>query len=194
MKIKLAFEKHMVREQEYSKPGELIALGDALRNYLGRDSGLPAAIEAVVGDALVPVAHTPRLPGIMGYLFPSEHLRLYRPVVGSMEKPPEGFLNYGEAASRLGSNSQVIRGLSGYQQGHSKLVPAVDIQRFSSQYVGVSALARHLHVTDHWLRQHLKKSGTAMLAVPVNSRATTYFLLKEVAAELRISPPRKSWR
>jgi len=66
MKIKLAFEKHMMRDQEYSNPEELIALGDALRSYLSGDSGLPAAIRAVVNGTLVPVAYAPRLPGIKG--------------------------------------------------------------------------------------------------------------------------------
>ena len=203
MKIKLAFEKHTVREQEYSKPGELIALGDALRTYLSGDSGLPAAIRAVVDGTLVPVAYTPRLLGIRGYLFHSEHLRLYRPVVGAIEMPSEGFLNYSEAASRLGSESPVIGGLVAqrvfggptvYQHGRTKLVPARDVHRFSSQYVSVNALARHLHVTAKWLKCHLKKSGTPMLAVPVTQWGTTYFLSREVAAEMRISPPKRSWR
>jgi hypothetical protein len=73
-------------------------------------------------------------------------------------------------------------------------VPAGDVYLFSGQYGGVNALARHLHVTAKWLKCHLKKSGTPMLAVPVTQRGTTYFLLKEVAAEVRISPPKKSWR
>jgi hypothetical protein len=120
-----------------------------------------------------------------------------------MEKPPEGFLNYSEAASRLGTDSQVIRALvehgildapGEYRCGHSKLVPASNIQLFSDEYVGVNAVARHLHVTAKWLKGHLKKSLTPMLAVPVNSMVTTYFLRKDVAAEVRISPPKKSWR
>jgi len=131
----------------------------------------------------------------------SSHQRYLRVPAGP--RCPATPMRRARAVNKYGSNSQVIRGLvaqrvlggpSRYQQGHSKLVPAGDVHRFSGQYVGVNALARHLHVIDHWLRQHLKKSGTAMLAVPVNSRATTYFLRKEVAAELRISPPRKSWR
>jgi hypothetical protein len=80
MKIKVAFEKYAVPEQEYFKPAELIALGDALKNYLGC-LGLAAAIKAVVDDTLVPVAYTPRFPGITGYLFPSDRLRMYRPCV-----------------------------------------------------------------------------------------------------------------
>ena len=49
-------------------------------------------------------------------------------------------------------------------------------------------------VTAKWLKGHLKKSVTPMLAVPMNSMVTTYFLRKDVAAEVRISPPKKSWR
>jgi hypothetical protein len=107
--IKLAFEKHAVPEREYSKPGEFIALGNAVRSFLGRHSGLAAAIRAVIDGTLVPVAFTSRIPGIMGYLFRSDHLRLYRPVRGAL--PSEGFLNYAEAASNLGLDSQVVRRL-----------------------------------------------------------------------------------
>ncbi|MHB8656198.1 MAG: TniQ family protein [Terriglobia bacterium] len=203
MKIKLAFEKYAVPEQEYSTPGELIALRHAIQKYLRRDSGLSAAIQAVVDGALVPVAHTSRFPGITGYLFSADHLRLYRPVSADIERPPDGFLNYTEAASRLASKTSVIRALVdmrilagpiGWQRSHSKLVAAADIQRFSSQYVAVTAFARQLHVTECWLRHHLKKSGTPTLTVPVGSSEKVYFLQKKIAAELRISPPRKSWR
>src|SRR5206468_3891323 len=143
----------------------------------------------------------PQPPGPKAQSPRSSHQRDLRVPAGP--RCPATPMRRARAVNKYGSNSQVIRGLvaqrvlggpSRYQQGHSKLVPAGDVHRFSGQYVGVNALARHLRVIDHWLRQHLKKSGTAMLAVPVNSRATTYFLRKEVAAELRISPPRKSWR
>jgi len=203
MKIKLAFEKHSVPLHEYSKPGELVALCHAIQTYLGRDSGLAAVIQAVVDGTLVPVAYTPRFPGIRGYLFPSEDLRRYRPVLGDIERPPDGFINYTEAASRLGSDTTVIRGLvelrilagpTACQRGRSKLVVAADVQRFSNQYVGVNALARHLHVTDCWLRRYFKKSGTPMLAVPKRPGEKALFLQKEVAAEVQISPPSKSWR
>jgi len=47
-KIKDAFEKHYAPVKAYSKPGELIALRHAMKNYLGRDSGLAAVVRAVV--------------------------------------------------------------------------------------------------------------------------------------------------
>ena len=202
MRIKQAFEKHAVPEQEYSAPTQFIALHDALKHYYRR-SGLAAVIRAVVDGTLIPVAYTPRFPGITGYMFHSEHLRLYRPVLGDIEVPPGGFLNYSEAASRLGSKNAVIHGLvelrilagpAGFHCGRSKLVTAAEVQRFSNQYVGVTGLARQLHVTECWLRHHLKKSGTPMLTVPVGSSGKVYFLQKKVTAELRIFPPRKSRR
>jgi hypothetical protein len=110
MKIKHAFEKYVEPAREYSKPGELIALRHALKNYLGRDSGLPAVIQAVIEGALVPIGCTKNFSGITGYLFLSEHLRKYRPV-SDVKVPPEGFLNYREAASMLGTRTEVIRAL-----------------------------------------------------------------------------------
>ena len=101
IRIKDAFEKHAVPEREYSKPGAFIALRHALKNYLGRDAGLPAVIRAVVDGDLIPVGYTKRFPGITGYLFRSELLRKYRPVSG-IKVPLEGFLNYREAAAGVG--------------------------------------------------------------------------------------------
>ena len=199
MTIKLAFEKHAVPEREYSKPGEFIALGNAVRSFLGRHSGLAAAIRAVIDGTLVPVAFTSRIPGIMGYLFRSDHLRLYRPVRGAL--PSEGFLNYAEAASSLGSYRQVVRrlvenrilrGLPGCQRHNCKLVLAGEVQRFSNQYIGLNALARQLDVTGFWLRRHLEKTETPVLAVPVRAGVTSYFLRKDLAAALQIYPARMS--
>ncbi len=201
MKIKLAFEKHAVPEHQYSKPGEFMALGDALKTYLGCDSGLPAVIKAVVDGNLAPVGYTPRFRGILGYVFPSECLRLYRPVLGDVEIPPQGFLNYTEAASKLSSDTRVIpalvehgviRALAGYHPRRSKLVPADEIQRFSNQYVTVSSLAKRFHVTDCWLRRYLKKSSTPMLVIPVGPMQKAIFLQKDVAAALRIPRPGRS--
>jgi hypothetical protein len=192
-KIKHAFEKHAVPVRDYSKAGELVALSHALL-YLGRNSGLPAVIRAVRDGALIPVGYTSRSPGITGYLFKAENVRTYRSVAG-VQTPEGGFLNYSEAASRLGSNTLAIGGLvaqgllgttAGHQFGGSKLVPASEIQRFSSQYVTTNALARQLRVAANRLRSHLKRSGTPMLAVPVGTRGNVYFLLEKVAAEVRI--------
>ncbi len=47
----------------------------------------------------------------MGYLFQAEEVRKYR-CVDDVKTPPEGFLNYGEAASKLGwTGCDVITGL-----------------------------------------------------------------------------------
>jgi hypothetical protein len=64
----------------YSKPGEVIALRHAVKNYLGHGAGLAAVIRAVVDGALVPVGRTKRFRGITGYLFRTHDLRKYRPV------------------------------------------------------------------------------------------------------------------
>jgi hypothetical protein len=196
-KIKSGFERHAVPAREFSKAGKLTALRYALI-YLRCASGLPAVIRAVVDGALAPIAHTNQFPGITGYLFPSERLRKYRCVAG-VQTPPEGFLNYSEAASRLGwTSADVIAGLvaqgvlgasAGHPNGRSKLVPASEIQRFSSKYIAVKSLAGHLDVTRDWLRSHLRRSGTPILAVPVGAGRRALFLPREVAAEVRLTAP-----
>jgi hypothetical protein len=67
IRIKHAFERHSVPAKEYSRPGELIALRHAVKNYLGRESGLAAVIRAVVDGSLKPVGYTKRFRGVTGY-------------------------------------------------------------------------------------------------------------------------------
>jgi len=199
-RIKQAFEKHAVPVMEYSKPGELIALRHAMGNYLGRDSGLATVIRAVVDGELVPVAYTNRFRGITGYLFSSDQPRRYRTVRG-IEAHPEGFLNYREAAAVLGVKTPVIRGLvaqgilsaaARYRFGLSKLVPAGDVQRFAEQYVATTVLAKRFNLNSWSFIRCLKQLGTPLLAVPISDagRKPALFLLKKVAAEVRIFPPR----
>ena len=78
---------------EYSKPGELITLRHAVKNYLGCDSGLAAVIRAVVDGSLAPVGYTKGFRGITRYLFRSEELRRYRPVPVKLW-PPAVLHNY----------------------------------------------------------------------------------------------------
>ena len=203
MKIKDAFEKHSVPVKAYSKPGEFIALRHAMKNYLGRDSGLAAVIRAVVDGSLVPVGYTNRFRGITGYLFRSEDLRKYRPVPG-MTVHPEGVVTFGEAAAVLGVSTPVIRGLvaqgilhitAEYRNGFSKLLPAVDVQRFAEGYVATSVLAKRFHLDSGSLARYLKESGTPLLGIPLPDPGNYYafFLRKDVAAQIQL-PSRRMLR
>ena len=92
MKIKDAFEKHSVPVKAYPKPGEFIAQRHAMKDYLGRDSGLAAVIRAVVDGSLVPVGYTNRFRGVTGYLF------LRKEVAAQIQMPSRRMLR--EAALR----------------------------------------------------------------------------------------------
>jgi hypothetical protein len=201
MKIKDAFEKHSVPVKAYSKPGEFIALRHAMKNYLGRNSGLAAVIRAVVDGSLVPVGYTNRFRGITGYLFRSGDLRKHRPVP-SMTVHPEGVVTFGEAAAVLGVAMPVIRGLvaqgilhttAEYRNGHSKLLPAADVQRFAEGYVATSVLARRFHLHSGSFARHLKVSRTPLLAIPIPDAGKyyAYFLHKDVAAQMRLPSSRR---
>jgi hypothetical protein len=200
MQIKDAFEKHSVPVKPYSKPGEFIALRHAMKNYLGRDSGLAAVIRAVIDGSLVPVGYTNRFRGITGYLFRSEDLRKYRPVPGTTVHP-EGVVTFGEAASVLGVTTPVIRGLvaqgilhitAEYRNGFSKLLPAVDVQRFAEGYVATSVLAKRFHLDSGSLARYLNESGTQLLGIPLSNPGNYYafFLRKDVAAQIQLPSSR----
>ena len=113
--------------------------------------------------------------------------------------PSEGFLNYGEAASMLGTRTEVIRALvvhgvlttpAEYGPGLSKLVPAGDLQRFGEQYITAKVLAKRLHLDHRSAASYVKKSGTPMLSISVPGKGQTRFLRKEIAAHLRIPAAR----
>ena len=200
MRIKYAFEKHAVQVQPYSRPGLLIALRHGLRNYLDRDSGLTAAIRAVLDGKLAPVGSTKRFPGITGYLFRSEDLRKYRPA--QTEIPPEGFLNFKEAASVLGTRTEVIHGLvvrgilsvaNEYRPGLSKLVPAGEVRRFAEHYVDATVVAERSNATIHWVNRCLRESAMPILEISVSGKGQKLFLLRELAANVRI-PHRRTPR
>ena len=204
LKIRDAFRKHAVpRLSDCSKSGEVIALRRALKNYLGRDFGLPSVIRAVLDGSLTPVARTKKFPGITGYVFWSEDLRRYRPMQGAAA-PGEGIVNYREASGILGVAVRVIRGLvaqgifhppAEYRNGFSKLVPAADVQRFAQSYVSISTVARRSNVNSGSLARYLKGSGTPLLAIPLPDagRGHAYFLSKDMADQLRI-PSRRMLR
>jgi hypothetical protein len=183
-----------VAPKAYLKPGKLIALRHAMKNYLGRDSGLAHVIRAVVGGNLAPVGCTKRFRGITGYLFLSEELRKYRPV-SDVKVPPECFLNYREAASSLGIRTNVVRGLvlhgvlntpGGYRNGYSKLVPAKQVQRFAERYVAATVIAKHFNLSGRSFARHLRESGTPLLAVsiPDEGKGQALFLPKDTAAHV----------
>ncbi len=194
MKIKNAFEKHGVPMMAYSGPGEIITLRHAIKNYLGRNSGLASVIQAVVDGHLIPVGYAPRIRGITGYLFRSEHLRTYRPVP-NIQVPCEGFLNYKEAASALGVKSPVIRAMVaqrllssplGYRCGLSKLVPTADIRRFGERYVAATVAAKRFNLSSWSFTRYLERSGKAVLAVPVpeEGKRPAFFLLNAHVAHI----------
>lgn len=190
--LKHAFDRAAVPTCVYSSPGELIALRHGLKNYLGRDAGLPAVVRAVIDGTLVPVAYTNRFPGILGYLFRSEDLRNYRPTQTPM--PPGGFLNYREAARMLETRTEVICGLifhgilsspNEYRPGLAKLVPARDVQFFAACYVDAFVLAQRSGSSNRQMIRGLRESKVSTLDVPIPGKGPKIFVPRNIAATMQ---------
>lgn len=83
----------------------------------------------------------------------------------------------------------------GYRNGFSKLIPDKEIQRFAENYVSTTVLARQPRLNGSALLRHLKESGTPLLAilVPDAGKGRTFFLPKEVAAQIQL-PTRRMLR
>jgi hypothetical protein len=194
MKIKGAFEKHAVPDRRDAlKSEELMALRRAIW-YLGPDSGLPAAIRAVVDGTLVPIAHTEQFPGITGYFFPLAQLRKYRPAVQARIRTGE-FLCFTEAASMLGTTHEVIGKLAACGRlgiptecphGLSKLLLAADVERFRRRYVPVIVLAKRFGTSSKWLAEYLEsRYSSHVLAVRLRT-SRTMFVPRQIASRVRI--------
>lgn len=200
MNIKGAFENHRVPMLAYSKPGKVIALRHAMKNYLGHGPGLAAVIRAVLDGRLIPVGCTKRFRGITGYLFAAHDLRRYRPASG-VEATADDLINYCEAAALLGVEVREIRGLVAggiihdaveYQFGLSKLVAAANVRRFAESYVAISALAKQRRLDTIALVRYLKERGTPLLSVPLPEKGTRHasFHRRDVACQIQIPGPK----
>jgi len=97
----------------------------------------------------------------------------------------------------LGVSTPVIRGLvaqgilritAEYRNGFSKLLPAVDVQRFAEGYVATSVLAKRFHLDSGSLARYLKESGTQLLGIPLPNPGNYYafFHRKDVAAQIQM--------
>jgi len=192
MRIREAFERHAVPTRDYAKPGACIALRHAMKNFLGRRSGLAAVIQAVVDGNLAPVGYAKQFRGITGYLFLLEDLRKYRPVP-DIAPSHEDFLNFREVAVLLRVKTIVVRGLveegtlavvPGHKNGYSKLIPAADVRRFADNYVSASALARRLNIGVEAITLQARASNAPLLAVriPEVGRGRALFVPAEVEA------------
>jgi hypothetical protein len=186
MRIVNAFGKSKSQTCTDVTPGSVIALRQALKNYLGRDIGLPSVIRAVIGGKLSPVGYTSAFRGIMGYLFRSDDLRHYRP--SQIDIPHGGFVSFREAATLLTTRTEVIRALvkgdfltslNEYRNGFAKLIPMSDIERFAAHYIDASILVKLPSITKHRLRCELRNMKLPVLEVPIPGKGRKLFVSKE---------------
>ena len=142
LRIRHAFERYAEPVCDYAKPGSLIALRHAVKNFLGRGPGLTSVIRAVVSGTVAPAGRTPQFRGIMGYLFRLDDLRGHRPVC-ERSHCQETFLNFREAAAVLNVRSVVVRALvhhgvfavaPGHKNGFAKLIAESKVRAFAARF------------------------------------------------------------
>lgn len=185
-RIANAFDKSKSQTCTDVTPGSVIALGQALKNYLGRDIGLPSVIGAVIEGKLSQVGYTSAFRGIMGYLFRSDDLRQYRP--SHMDATHGGFVSFREAATLLTTRTEVIRALvkqglptspNEYRNGFAKLIPSSNIERFAAHYIDASILAKLHGITKHRFRCQLRNMKLPALEVPIPGKGHKLFVSRE---------------
>ncbi len=112
----------------------------------------------------------------------------------------ERLLNYTEAASILGVQKRIIRGLvtrgllaanPGHRCGSSKLLLARDVQNFKEQYVDLAVVAERFSTSVKWVVSCLKDASIPIFVVPQARNAQKRFVLQQVATRVRIPP--KNW-
>lgn len=186
MRIVSTFDKWKSQTCTDVTSGSSIALRRALKNYLGRDIGLPSVIRAVIEGKLSPVGYTSAFRGIMGYLFQSGDLRQYRPTQFGI--PHDGFVSFREAATLLTTRTEVIRALvkrglltspNEYRNGFAKLIPTSDIECFAARYIDASILSKLPGITKHRLRCQLRNMKLPALEVPIPGKGRRLFVPRE---------------
>jgi hypothetical protein len=192
--IKRTFERHGLPVCTCSRAKGTISLRDGIRIYTGR-LGLPSLIRAVMNGSLIPVARTTQLPGITGFLFRCEQIRMHRPNVRTLT-PPEGFVTYKQAASMLGTNAEVIRNLvaqrivssSEHRFNRSKLVLLADLQKFAKHYVSIRSVADRFDERSERVARYLRERGTKILAIHLPGKGRKLFVSSRVAAQVWLPP------
>lgn len=198
-RIAKAFAAFQVSEWTDMKTDKNIALQAALRNFLGKDKGLPQVVKAVVEGKLVPVGIAKQFKGILRYIFRRSDLRLYRPA--SIEPPEEGFLNLSEAAIALGVPRTIVVGLVRAEFltsptrnvfSVSHLIPYSDVTSFRDQYVFLSQLAREAGCGSVRVRNYLASVGIEGITIQLSGG--TPITLYEKKAVLGVKIPITRYR
>lgn len=196
-KVKRAFQQYNSRIPKSQKRAGAMTLRDALRRVLGNGIEAARVIEAVVNGNLVPVARSPLVPGICGYMFQVGELRKYSPRLKNGHGDHE-LLNLSEAAKTLNTIPMKVRGL--INAGRLTLrnvpttyntrglfVPASEVRDFAKRYVSTESLTRKFRIRPITLSWKIRKKRVPVLAVPLTGKRKRigWFVRKQDVARLR---------
>ena len=170
---------------ESNHPDQILFL-DAMRLYLGRER-LPELIRSVISRDVVPISRDESIDGILGFRFHLKDVRRFCPAKPQKTIPP-GYLTYSMAASRLETNTEVIRNL--VEQGQlgvvqpnssrSKLVLSQDVENFAASFVPVKSIANCFNASSRAVAKRLQEEGIEVLIVPLPGKGNKLFARKRI--------------
>jgi hypothetical protein len=195
--IQTAFDSstlHSIRQDDE----DAVTLRDVVRTHLGR-TGLAELIGAVIRGDVAPLSRNESIPGIMGYVFQIKAVKIYRPVREPKPIPP-GYLTYAAAATRIGTNTEVVRNMVAQELLRPpkrrirgvKLVRADDVEGFVSRFVSVRSLAERFGTRSGAIARYLQKLGTKILQINLPGKGKKLFVTKISVEEIEIRPAQRS--
>jgi hypothetical protein len=168
---------------ESKHPGQILLL-DAMRLYLGRER-LPEFIRSVISRDVVPISRDESVDGILGVEFHLKDVLRFCPVK-PQKMIPHGYLTYSMAATRLETNTEVIRNLVdqgrlGRVQPNTsglKFVLSEDVENFAASFVPVKTVANRFNTSSRAVTKRLQEEGTEILVVQLPGKGNKLFARK----------------
>ena len=176
---------------------ELITLNDAIQTILSGAEPLSSVFRAIEEGQIAPVARSANHPGIAGYLFNRNDLRMHRYTITTGSKL-EPVVNATDASRILSISKAHLNGLemAGILQpltgirtctAHEKCFSLSDVRAVQQQYMLTSEIADRLGISRRCLIDHLRAWGMLHFAVPDSPHGYRWkFINRTIANSLNV--------
>ena len=157
--------------------GENVALGRAIKEFLGYGVGLANVLKRVAEGILTPIGRAGQYPGILDAVFKHSHLTPYYPKLNN--PTGEELISAGVAARLLGIpsgfvNELRLRGylssLDGHRNGEIRLYRLEGVREFKAKYVFSNEIARQTGETGTRIIRKLASKGIASILIEMTLR------------------------
>lgn len=157
--------------------GENVALGRAIKEFLGCGVGLANVLKSVAEGILTPIGRAGQYPGILDAVFKHSHLTPYHPKLNN--PMGEEFVSAGVAARLLGIPKVFLKrlrlrgylsSLDDHKNGETRLYRLEGIREFKAKYVFSNEIARQTGETGTRILCTLASKGINSILIEIPYR------------------------